>query len=114
MVRRRLLRSALALPFAARMARAGYEVDLSEAALRARLSPAGSATLRQTATERAFGNGLKRERSDLPTEARTRTDHCAGRENPVGASKAGFDSGTGWASFWDALPRGIGTLPGSC
>jgi peptide-methionine (R)-S-oxide reductase len=111
MFRRHLLLSALALPFAARMARAGYEVELSDAEWRARLSPARYAILRQAATERAFSNSLKGERSDLLTEARTGIYHCAGCENPVYASKTKFDSGTGWPSFWDALPRGIGTRP---
>ncbi len=111
MHRRRLLLSALALPFAALAARAGYEVELSDAEWRARLSPARYAILRQGATERAFSNSLKGESSDLLAEARKGTYACAGCDNPVYASQAKFDSGTGWPSFWDALPGRVGTRP---
>jgi peptide-methionine (R)-S-oxide reductase len=92
-------------------ARAGFEVDLSEAEWRKRLSPARFAVLREEATERAFSNSLMGERSPLLKEARKGNYLCAGCGNPVYASATKFDSGTGWPSFWDALPGGIGTRP---
>jgi peptide-methionine (R)-S-oxide reductase len=111
MFRRSLLLSVMSLPFVSRAAQAGFEVELSDAEWRARLSPARYAILRQEATERAFSNSLKGESSDLLAEARTGTYHCAGCDKAVYASKTKFDSGTGWPSFWDALPGGIGTRP---
>jgi len=45
----------------------------------------------------------------LNREKRSGTFHCAGCDLPVYASKAKFDSGTGWPSFWEALDGAIGT-----
>ncbi len=112
MRRRHLLLSALGfslVPYG--RARAGYDVEMSEEEWRARLSPARYAVLRQGATERAFTNSLKGESSPLLKEARKGTYLCAGCDNPVYASETKFDSGTGWPSFWDALPGRVGTRP---
>ncbi len=58
--------------------------------------------LRLEATERAFT-------SPLNNEKREGLFHCAGCDLPVYSSKAKFDSGTGWPSFYESLPDAIGT-----
>ena len=60
------------------------------------------AVLRQEATERPNS-------SPLNNEKREGAFHCAGCELPLYASETKFDSGTGWPSFYDALPNAIGT-----
>jgi peptide-methionine (R)-S-oxide reductase len=110
MHRRRLLAVALAAMALPRAARA-FEVRLSEAEWRRRLSPARYAVLRQEATERAFSNSLMGERSPLLNEARRGTYACAGCGNAVYSSAAKYDSGTGWPSFFAALPGAVGTRP---
>lgn len=107
--RRSLIATALAV-LAARPA-AAFQVDLTDAEWRARLTPAQFAILRQQATERAFSNSLKGESSPLLKESRAGTYHCAGCASPVYPSRTKFDSGTGWPSFWDALPGRVGTRP---
>src|SRR5204862_7538945 len=42
-------------------------------------------------------------------EHRKGTFNCAGCDLPLYASETKFDSGTGWPSFWEALPGAIGT-----
>lgn len=115
MIRRRNLTIALAaLPFAAGARAAGaaagpFEIELSEAEWRARLTPARFAILREHATERAFTNELMGERSPLLAEDRAGTYLCAGCDNPVYRSETKYDSRTGWPSFWDAIPASVGT-----
>ncbi len=80
-----------------------FEMTLSEAEWRARLTPAQFRVLRQHATERAFT-------SPLNAEKRSGIYECAGCDLPVFASDAKFDSGTGWPSFWAPIsPDAIGT-----
>lgn len=74
----------------------------SEAEWRKRLTPKQFSVLRQEDTERPFSSPLDREK-------RAGTFACAGCGKPVYSSKAKFDSGTGWPSFWQALPRAVGT-----
>lgn len=107
---RRSLLTVLAAVLVTRPA-AAFDVEMTEAAWRARLTPAQFAILRQGATERAFTNSLKGETSPLLAEARRGTYHCAGCGNRVYPSKTKYDSGTGWPSFWDALPGRMGTRP---
>jgi len=105
-----LLVAATALaPF--RRAEAAFAVTLTKDEWRARLTPAQFAVLREEETERAFSNSLMGESSPLLNEARAGTYLCAGCDNPVYSSQTKFDSGTGWPSFWDALPGAVGTKP---
>jgi peptide-methionine (R)-S-oxide reductase len=81
---------------------AKYEVSLSDAEWRKRLSPAAYQTLRHAATERPGT-------SPLLNEHRAGTFACAGCALLLFASKTKFDSGTGWPSFWQPLPRAVAT-----
>ncbi len=81
-----------------------FAVRLSEAEWRKRLSPAAYAVLRQEATERAYS-------SPLDTETRAGRYHCAGCDQPLFSSRAKYDSGTGWPSFWEPLPDAVATRP---
>jgi peptide-methionine (R)-S-oxide reductase len=60
------------------------------------------AVLREAATERPFT-------SPLLEEHRRGTFVCAGCGQPVFSSSTKFESGTGWPSFWRALPHAIVT-----
>lgn len=76
-------------------------VVLSDAQWRARLSPQQYAILRQAATERAFTG-----RYEKNTQAGTYA--CAGCGQPLFASAAKYDSGSGWPSFFAPLaPDGL-------
>jgi peptide-methionine (R)-S-oxide reductase len=76
--------------------------DLSAAEWRKRLPPEAYRVLREEATERPFT-------SPLLNEKRAGTFVCAGCALPLFSSSTKFDSGTGWPSFWAALPNAIGT-----
>jgi len=86
-----------------------FEIELTEAEWRERLTPAQYAVLRDHATERAFTNEHMGERSPLLAEERAGTYTCAGCDLPVYRSETKFDSRTGWPSFWDAIEGGVGT-----
>jgi peptide-methionine (R)-S-oxide reductase len=58
--------------------------------------------LREAATERPFSSRLLHEH-------RRGIFVCAGCANPLFSSTTKFDSGTGWPSFWQALPRAVVT-----
>jgi len=77
-----------------------YEVALSDAEWKAKLSPAAYDVLRQQGTEAPFT-------SDLLNEHRAGTFSCAGCDLALFDSKTKFDSGTGWPSFYDALPNAV-------
>lgn len=108
MLRRTVLTGAtalLALSLAGRYGRAAegsFELTLTEAEWRARLSPEAYAVLREEATERPFT-------SPLNDEKRPGIFACAGCDLPAYASETKYDSGTGWPSFWQALPDAVGT-----
>jgi peptide-methionine (R)-S-oxide reductase len=79
-----------------------FPVELSEAQWRAKLTRAEFYVLRQEGTERAYS-------SPLDKENRKGLFACAGCGNRLYASRTKFDSGTGWPSFWAALPGAVGT-----
>lgn len=79
-----------------------FEVTRTDAEWKRLLTPAQYDVLRREGTERAFTSPLDKEK-------RTGTFQCAGCDLPVYASATKFDSGTGWPSFWDALPDAVGT-----
>ena len=79
-----------------------YEVTLSDAQWRAKLSPAAYDVLRQQATERAFT-------SPLLNEHRKGIFNCAGCALPLFSSATKFESGTGWPSFWQPLDNAVAT-----
>jgi peptide-methionine (R)-S-oxide reductase len=83
-------------------AEGNFEVTKTEAEWRAILNPTQFAVLREEATERPFT-------SPLNNEKRAGVFHCAGCDLPLYSSKAKYDSGTGWPSFWESLPGAIGT-----
>ena len=76
--------------------------NLSDAQWQARLSPAAYQVLRKEGTERPFS-------SPLNSEKRAGTYHCAGCDLALFSSKAKYDSGTGWPSFWQPLAGALGT-----
>ena len=76
--------------------------ELSKAEWKQRLSPGAFSVLREEGTERPFS-------SPLNNEKRAGTFVCAGCKLPLFSSKAKYDSGTGWPSFWEPLPKGIVT-----
>jgi peptide-methionine (R)-S-oxide reductase len=75
---------------------------LTPAQWRKRLPADRYAVLREEATERPGS-------SPLVSEHRAGTFVCAGCGLPVFSSKTKFESGTGWPSFWAALPGATGT-----
>lgn len=70
----------------------------------ARLTPEQYAILRQKGTEVPFSGKLTHETANG-------VYRCAGCGNPLFASDAKFDSGTGWPSFDQALPGAISLAP---
>lgn len=81
-----------------------FAVSHSPAEWRRILGPQRYAVLREASTERAFTSPLLKEH-------RKGTFLCAGCDNPLFASITKFESGTGWPSFWKALPKGVITRP---
>lgn len=79
-----------------------FEVQMSEAEWKAKLSPTQFLVLRQHGTERPFT-------SPLDGEKRKGLFTCAGCDLPLFASETKFDSGTGWPSFYQPLANAIGT-----
>lgn len=75
---------------------------LSDDAWRKRLSPARYNILRKEGTERPYS-------SPLNNEKRAGTFHCAGCKLALFDSSTKYESGTGWPSFYDAIPGRVGT-----
>lgn len=108
MKRREFLDSALAasvlavLPGQVFGANSQFEVKRSDAEWRAMLSKLEYKVMRREGTERAGSSPL--DKNYAPG-----TYRCRGCDLPVYSSKAKFDSGTGWPSFWQSLPNAVGT-----
>ena len=83
-------------------AEGNFEITKTPEEWRAILTKEQFAVLREEATERAFT-------SPLNDEKRAGLFHCAGCDLPLYSSEAKYDSGTGWPSFYEALPNAIGT-----
>ena len=79
---------------------ATFEIQHSPADWRRRLGDKRFHILREEGTEYAFT-------SPLLNEHRKGIFACAGCALPVFSSAAKYDSGTGWPSFWKALPNAV-------
>lgn len=79
-----------------------YPVKFSDAEWRKRLTAEQYYILRKKGTERPFT-------SPLLNEHRKGTFVCAADGNPLFSSTTKYDSGTGWPSFWQPLPKAIAT-----
>jgi peptide-methionine (R)-S-oxide reductase len=78
------------------------KVVLSDAQWKARLDAEQYRVLRSEGTERAGSSPLDKEK-------RKGVFHCAGCDLPLFTSQMKYDSGTGWPSFFAALPDALGT-----
>lgn len=85
------------------MSRKG-EYALSDEEWRSKLSPQAYSILREASTERPFGSPLNKEK-------RTGTFTCAGCGADLFASETKYESGTGWPSFYQALPNAVDEVP---
>jgi peptide-methionine (R)-S-oxide reductase len=77
-----------------------FEVQFTPAQWRKRLGEARYRVLREAATEGRFTSPLNREH-------RPGAFVCAGCALPLFDSSTKFDSGTGWPSFYRALPKSV-------
>ncbi|HXG99668.1 MAG TPA: peptide-methionine (R)-S-oxide reductase MsrB [Sphingomicrobium sp.] len=83
-------------------AAAPFEVNRTPAEWRRRLGADRYRILREAGTERAYTSPLNKEK-------RRGTFFCAGCALPLFSSATKYDSGTGWPSFYTALPNAIRT-----
>ena len=79
-------------------ARRSFAVERPEQEWRARLTAVQYHVLREQGTERPFSSPLDKEK-------RAGQFSCAGCALPLFSSKAKFDSGTGWPSFYEPVSR---------
>lgn len=79
-----------------------FPVTRSEAEWRDMLSPAEYRVMREEGTERAGSSPLDKLYDPG-------VYHCRGCDQPLYDASTKFDSGTGWPSFYQALPGAIGT-----
>ena len=79
------------------------KIERSEAEWRQLLTPAQFRVLREEGTEPAWTSALNDEK-------RKGSYVCAGCDLELFTSEMKYDSGTGWPSFWQALPQAVGTL----
>jgi peptide-methionine (R)-S-oxide reductase len=79
-----------------------FAIEKSDDEWRQQLDPLQYNVLRKHSTERAFT-------SPLNDEKRQGSFVCAGCGEPLFDSATKFESGTGWPSFWQPLPDGVGT-----
>jgi peptide-methionine (R)-S-oxide reductase len=78
------------------------KVVKTDAEWRKLLTPAQFNILREEGTERPYSSPLNNEKGKG-------TFVCAACELPLFESRTKYDSGTGWPSFWQALPDAVGT-----
>ncbi len=83
---------------------AEFEVTRSDAQWRAMLSDLEYKVMRREGTERAGSSPLDKLYDPG-------TYFCRGCDLPLYASDHKYDSGTGWPSFWQALPDAVRTKP---
>jgi peptide-methionine (R)-S-oxide reductase len=111
MIRRQLLGLLSVFGFGPQTARAqsaiapaapASPVALSEAQWKQKLSPAQFDVLRHEGTERPYSSALNGEK-------RPGRYDCAGCGTPLFSAEMKFDSGTGWPSFFTALPGALQT-----
>ncbi|MBR9844395.1 MAG: peptide-methionine (R)-S-oxide reductase MsrB [Rhodobacteraceae bacterium] len=79
-----------------------FEITRSEAEWRAMLTPLQYKVMRKEGTERAGSSPLDKVYDKG-------SYHCRGCDLPLYSSRHKYDSGTGWPSFWKALPDAVGT-----
>jgi peptide-methionine (R)-S-oxide reductase len=105
-LRRELMRllavAGLASPALRAGAAAPAPLHLTDAQWKQRLTPAQYRVLREADTERARS-------SPLNGEKRAGSYHCAACDLPLFSSDTKFESGTGWPSFYAALPDAVNT-----
>ncbi len=80
---------------------ATYQVTMTPAQWKAKLSPQAYAILREASTEHPGT-------SPLLEEHRNGIFACRGCDQKLFSSRTKFDSGTGWPSFWQSLPGAVG------
>lgn len=83
-------------------AAASFPIRYSPAEWKKRLGPQRYHILREAGTERPFS-------SPLDAEKRVGSFHCAGCEQRLFNSSTKFNSGTGWPSFFQAVPGSVVT-----
>lgn len=96
------LTSAAVIPQLGRARSGDFEVTRTDEEWRAMLSDLEYKVMRREGTERAFTSPLNKNYA-------AGTYHCRGCDLPLYSSETKFDSGTGWPSFYDALPNAIET-----
>ncbi|MGH6760545.1 MAG: peptide-methionine (R)-S-oxide reductase MsrB [Phyllobacterium sp.] len=79
-----------------------FEITRTDADWQKILTPAQFGVLRREDTERAWTSPLLHEK-------RKGTFKCAGCDLALYSSDTKYESGTGWPSFWEALPGAVGT-----
>jgi len=80
---------------------ATFEVSHSDAEWKKLLPPDTFEVMRHEGTERPFTSALLNEH-------RKGAFTCAACALPLFASTTKYDSGTGWPSFWQPLPKAVG------
>ncbi len=81
-----------------------FEVTRTKAEWKALLSKIQYKVMRQGGTEKAGSSPLDKNYA-------AGTYSCAGCDLPVYEAAVKFDSGTGWPSFWQAIPNAVRTKP---
>jgi len=89
-------------PGAGRAGEKIFETEKTEEEWKMTLTPEEYNVLREEGTERAFSSPLNKEK-------RKGTFVCKGCGLPLFSSSTKYDSGTGWPSFYDALPEAVAT-----